>query len=64
MLLKLTLLNNSPVLVNTDAITDIRVKETNKRTISAIYFVSETMPTEVIESIDEIYNQWLSTRGI
>lgn len=64
MLLKLTLRSKLPVLVNTDAITDIRPKTENGISISAIYFVSETIPTEVIESIDEIHDQWLSIWGI
>lgn len=64
MLLKLTLRSHKSVLVNTDAITDIRTKEENGLIISSIYFVSENIPTEVIESIDEIHDQWLSTWGI
>lgn len=64
MLLKLTLRSHKSVLINTDTITDIRTKEENGLTISSIYFVSETIPTEVIESIDEIHDQWLSTWGI
>lgn len=63
MFFKLHLTDGKPVLINKDTITDIRTKEVNGCIISAIYFSVNDMPTEVQESLDEIYGKYLNDRN-
>lgn len=63
MFFKLHLTDGKPVLINKDTITDIRTKEVNGCIISVIYFSAVDMPTEVQESLDEIYGKYLNNRN-
>lgn len=63
MFFKLHLIDGKPVLINKDTITDIRTKEVNGCIISVIYFSANDIPTEVQESLDEIYGKYLNNRN-
>lgn len=64
MFFKLHLTDGKPVLINKNTITNIRTKEVNGCIVSTIYFLGDDFPTEVQESLDEIYRKFLDNKNL